>query len=79
MFIHIGGDTMVRLSDIIGIFDIQAKLSPNQQLGSNQRIEAPGPDIKSFVLTNHQVYYSPVSSQTLKRRALQLNFSDEAE
>lgn len=78
MFIHIGGDTMVRLKDIIGIFDMQAKISPSPYQSSTQPLEI-GPDVKSFVVTRNQLYYSQVSSQTLKRRAAQLNVLDETE
>lgn len=78
MFIHIGGDTMVRLKDVVGIFDIQANISPSPNQSDTYPSDL-GYDVKSFVVTQNQVYYSQVSSQTLKRRAAQLNFLDESE
>lgn len=79
---------MVRVKDIIGIFDIQAELSSAQQ--SERPSNEPfsqldreavrcANDTKSYVVTDKQVYYSQVSSQTLKRRALHLDFIDEAD
>lgn len=81
MFIHIGGDTMVRLKDVIGIFDIHTKDSPdNETLIENAKnrndleIVELG-DIKSYVVTNKKLYYSPISSLTLKKRAQNLELS----
>ena len=77
VFIHIGGDEMVRLRDIIGIFDIHikdstdfAKLFPGND--NKSPVTTVGPDsgeIKSVVLTDGHIYLSPISSLTLKRRA----------
>jgi extracellular matrix regulatory protein B len=77
VFIHIGGDEMVRLRDIIGIFDIHIKDStdfPKLFPGNDKKsplmiVEAPGGEIKSVVLTDGHIYLSPISSLTLKRRA----------
>ncbi|MCF8565717.1 DUF370 domain-containing protein [Alicyclobacillus tolerans] len=77
MFIHIGGDTMVHLEDVIGIFDIQSKSSPLtaqflEQIKQQPAIEVVDPgEIKSFILTDKKLYYSPISSLTLKKRAQQ--------
>ncbi|MCL6598763.1 MAG: DUF370 domain-containing protein [Alicyclobacillus macrosporangiidus] len=77
MFIHLGGDTAVRAKDIVGIFDMRGKAdSANEAFlgraaegGRIVTVEA-GP-YKSFVVTVDQIYYSPISSATLKRRARQ--------
>lgn len=82
MFIHIGGDTMVRLKDIIGIFDIQAQQSHHSAnffdfAQKNDAIEVVEVgDIKSFIVTERKLYYSPISSLTLKKRA---QFTDSTE
>ncbi|QQE78959.1 extracellular matrix regulator RemB [Alicyclobacillus sp. SO9] len=75
MFIHIGGDTMVRLEDIIGIFDLSAKDSPDTnsylelaKRANSAKIIDVG-ELKSFVVTNKALYYSPISSLTLRKRA----------
>lgn len=87
MFIHIGGDKMVRLRDIIGIFDIHTKNSNGSQplfrhAEANQLImtvDTPSGEMKSIVLTDAYVYMSPISSLTLKRRASRLYGEDEIE
>jgi hypothetical protein len=85
MFIHIGGDTMVRLREVIGIFDAQARENPaTAELLS--RLEREGAmevvdvgEIKSYVVTDCKVYGSPISSLTLKRRALYLQMTGKIE
>lgn len=75
MFIHIGGDTMVRLEEVIGIFDIRLERESTthqlfERLRSENKIEVV--DVggsKSFVLTEKKTYLSPISSATLKKRA----------
>ncbi len=76
MLIHIGGDTVVNLHAVIGIFDIHIQESPETKSFINRSLEEkavevvePG-DIKSYVVTDDKVYYSPISSATLKKRAI---------
>jgi len=75
VFIHIGGDTMVRTSDIVGIFDIEVKNSPNtakfvELARKKETVKmAEVGAIKSFIVTDQKFYFSPISSLTLKRRA----------
>lgn len=80
MYLHLGQDTVVRTSDIIGIFDIEntslarstrgylAQAEKNK-LVVNVSYEMP----KSFVVCQSQgkqnVYISQISSSTLKKRA----------
>ncbi|PSL45946.1 uncharacterized protein DUF370 [Salsuginibacillus halophilus] len=75
MFIHLGGDEVIRSKDVIAILDynyeepveiteefLAARTSENTVVIS--------PDLtKSVVLTTDKVYHSPISSSTLKRRA----------
>lgn len=76
MFIHLGGDTVISLKDIIVIlnFDLESDSEITQEFlttcQSKLQIvpisdEAP----KTVVVTEDKVYYSPISSITLKRRA----------
>ncbi|GMA50737.1 hypothetical protein GCM10025857_20940 [Alicyclobacillus contaminans] len=75
MFIHIGGDTMVCMKDVIGIFDIHVQESPLtakfiELAKRNEAVEIVElGEIKSFVVTEQKLYYSPISSLTLKKRA----------
>lgn len=76
---------MVRLRDIIGIFDIHTKKSTeSQQLFTRAEtnrlvlnVDTPGGEMKSIILTDEYLYMSPISSLTLKRRASQLYREDE--
>jgi extracellular matrix regulatory protein B len=71
---------MVRMKDIIGIFDVQVQESPHttsfanfaQTDGAVEVVEVG--DIKSVVVTENKLYYSPISSLTLKKRAHVLSY-----
>lgn len=77
MFIHIGGEKMVSLRDVIGIFaihnseptDLTGLFPGHMKSESLTMVQSPGGEIKSAVLTPSHVYLSPISSLTLKRRA----------
>lgn len=85
MFIHIGGDTMVALDDIIGIFPIRVQQEPAvQKLLERLEREARTQtvdvgEVKSMVLTERAAYFSPISSATLKRRASILETAERIE
>lgn len=77
MFIHIGGNVSVPKKEVIGIFDIDLikknnitkeflDLSKSEAMIS---VVSKEQKTKSFVVTNTKVYYSPISSVTLKKRA----------
>ncbi|MFC6334349.1 extracellular matrix regulator RemB [Paenibacillus septentrionalis] len=76
MYIHVGGEKIVRTSEIVAIFDItiesSSKLSKQFMTGAAKRkeIETIGEEeAKSIVITSNKVIYSPISSSTLKKRA----------
>lgn len=81
MLIHLGGDTVVNLHDVIGIFDIHIQESAEtkpfiERSKEEKTIEFVEPgDVKSCVVTNNKVYYSPISSATLKKRAVAMDLS----
>ncbi|MFD0698480.1 extracellular matrix regulator RemB [Paenibacillus sp. GCM10027628] len=79
MFIHLGGEKIIRASELIAIFDISIEKSSKiskqfiQQATKDKKIEQIGEEeCKSLVVTQNKVYYSPISSATLKKRAHQL-------
>ncbi|UJF33309.1 extracellular matrix regulator RemB [Paenibacillus hexagrammi] len=79
MFIHLGGEKIIRASELIAIFDISIEKSSKiskqfiQFASKNKNIEKIGEEeCKSLVVTQSKVYYSPISSTTLKKRAHQL-------
>jgi extracellular matrix regulatory protein B len=79
MFIHLGGDKIIRASELIAIFDLSIEKSSKiskqfiYQANKDKRTEVIGEEeCKSLVVTRGKVYYSPISSTTLKKRANQL-------
>ncbi|QJD85795.1 MULTISPECIES: extracellular matrix regulator RemB [Cohnella] len=76
MYIHLGGEKIIRTSQLVAIFDISieqsSKLSRQFVVHAqkNKEVETIGEeDPKSIVVTEHKVYYSPISTSTLKKRA----------
>ncbi|KAA9005123.1 DUF370 domain-containing protein [Paenibacillus spiritus] len=76
MYIHLGGEKIIRSSELIAIFDISieksSKLSKQFVASArlNKTLETIGEEeAKSIVVTRDVVYYSPISSSTLKKRA----------
>ncbi|GAF66335.1 extracellular matrix regulator RemB [Alkalihalobacillus trypoxylicola] len=76
MFIHLGGDMVVRAREIIAILsrDVQELSAVTsaylEQEELRKSVVTISEDfIKSIVITDRTIYYSPVSSNTLKRRA----------
>ncbi|MCL7747464.1 extracellular matrix regulator RemB [Halalkalibacter alkaliphilus] len=76
MFIHLGGDVIIRSKDIIAILNCDVKEQSQitstylkEEEKRKKKIVISTDYIKSIVLTNEEVYYSPVSSLTLNRRA----------
>lgn len=80
MFLHLGADTVIPLSDVIAITDLKSvRSSTNRHFINNMRDKKQVVDIssnhpKSFVVTDKIVYLSAISSLTLKKRAG--NFAD---
>jgi extracellular matrix regulatory protein B len=79
MFIHLGGEKIIRATELIAIFDLSmektSKISKQfiSHAEKEKKIEMIGEeDSKSLVVTINKVYYSPISSSTLKKRANQL-------
>lgn len=86
MFIHLGGDMVIRSNKIIGILDYQSNslsndnenfLSLNSEKKKVVYISEDKP--KSIIITGHEIYLSPISSHTLKRRAESITVLEEEE
>jgi hypothetical protein len=77
MFLHLGGDVMVLKKDIIAILDIKTKQSGATkeflEIAKDEefikKIYQDDEKEKSFVITNKEIYLSPISCNTLKKRA----------
>ena len=77
MYIHLGGEKVIRSRELIAIFDI-ASDKPSKQVpksfltdGDQEKtVEKIGDEEpKSLVVTESKLYYSPISSTTLKKRS----------
>lgn len=75
MFIHLGGDKMIRTSEIIAIFDLSidkySKITKQfiERAIELKILETIGDEqSKSLIVTEHKIYYSPISTSTLKKR-----------
>lgn len=77
MFLHLGIDTIVPLSGVIAILDIETAKSKGtadyiKSMRENKKIDiidVSKNNAKSFVITEKAVYFSTISSLTLKKRA----------
>lgn len=76
MFLHLGGDVVVLKKDVIAILDIRTA----QAAVTKEFIEIAGDEgfirniyekdrEKSFVVTTRDIYMSPISCSTLKKRS----------
>lgn len=82
MFLHLGCDVMVAKKELLGIFAYEYKemSSVTKEFLDLARTEKKVVEIsepektKSFVLTDRKLYFSPISSITLQKRA-NLSFS----
>lgn len=76
MFLHLGNDVVVAGSDVIAIINIEKKMSPElkamiKEAEEQYRLVNIGEKEKnkSLVIGDNKIYISPISSQTLQKRA----------
>jgi hypothetical protein len=74
----LGGEKVIRTDELVAIFDIsieQARISKQflDRAAEQKMTETIGDEEpKSLVVTRTKIYYSPISSATLKKRAYQM-------
>jgi hypothetical protein len=80
MFLHVGADVVVSIKRVISIMDLHSisHAEATREFLSLARTERKVVDVvsgnaKSMVLTADEIYLSPISSLTLKKRADFLN------
>lgn len=82
MFLHLGADMVVPLRDVIAITNFKlGKSGINKEFLARMEDEKKIIDIseknpKSFIITSEKVYFSAISSLTLKKRANKFIISD---
>ncbi|MFS1510937.1 extracellular matrix regulator RemB [Chengkuizengella sp. SCS-71B] len=76
MFIHLGGDKILKASELVAIFDLSIDksfvvlepfINHFTLLNRVEKISKEKP--KSLIISTTKIYYSPISSATLKKRA----------
>ncbi|MEK4870216.1 extracellular matrix regulator RemB [Niallia sp. FSL W8-1348] len=76
MYVHIGENILVRTFEIITILDRQTvESSPiSKEFLEQQKamINGNSSSYKSIVITKDTIYFSPIASNTLKKRTVQL-------
>lgn len=81
MYIHVGEDVLVRARDIVAIIDKESSSSSSYAEEFLRRYEKEAINLsksgfKSVVITTEKVYFSPLSSGTLKRRSGKMNVAE---
>ena len=83
MFIHLGDGTVIRSKDVIAILDSNSQGSSSitrqfmQAVENDDKEQIADSEAKSVVVTKEKVYFSPISSLTLKRRSQIISEYDE--
>lgn len=79
MYVHLGADVIVRKNEIVGIFELDGKVTPPltaeflKEAEKNGKAVTVGYDLpKSFIITNtkdgEKVYFSPIAVASLLKR-----------
>lgn len=74
LFLHIGGDFVIRAEEVVAIIDIKDKKDQIQSRHSGRLFIIDNNENKSYVITESRDYLSPISSSTLKKR-MEVSFS----
>lgn len=76
MFIHLGEDFIIRMSDVIAIFSYESLIDSTinktyfKKIKEEKKvIDMANGSIKSVVITEDVVYFTPLSTATLKKRS----------
>lgn len=74
MYVHIGEETLVRAIDIVAIISKESVVSSSQMNeflthDRSEVVDLSKGGYKSIVITKDKIYYSPLSSGTLKKRS----------
>jgi hypothetical protein len=83
MFLHLGADTVIPLRNVIAILDMKITNSAitsqyiNNIKAGKKIIDISENSAKSFIITDENIYFSAISSQTLKKRAGFIPVGDE--
>lgn len=76
MFLHVGGDVVISMKQVIAILDLRTSKTGEatreflaMAYGQRRLVDIADGEKKSLVLTEKEIYLSPISSLTLMKRA----------
>lgn len=78
MYLHLGGDILVKKNKVVAIIDLETAIEGknNEKFLDNIKknkninyVSAPGKE-KTLIITSKEYYLSPISSTTLLKRSL---------
>ena len=75
MFLHLGGNMVVKTRDLVAIINVENGM-PSRIPGTVEKTKVAA-TTKSLIITKENLYQSPISSGTLKKRAESSEFSTE--
>lgn len=87
MYVHLGGDVVVSIQEIIGIFDARLiegsednlRFLESARAQGRMRTEIPIGERKALVVATGGIYMSAISSLTLVRRVMNVQWGLSAE
>ena len=77
MFLHLGGEIIVPLKDVVAIMDVKTRNNSESTAEFLTVAEEEGfvvhlgGKVHSFVVTTDKVFLSPISTATLRKRAIE--------
>ena len=83
MYLHLGADTVVPLSEVTAILDLRIAASPHTEeflkkmKTAKKIVDISDNNAKSFIITDKVIYLSTISALTLKKRAYKVNGDEE--
>ena len=84
MYLHLGNDVLAACTELISIIDIEKQMTKEteeimKQAQDNKTLVMVGKKEKnkSLVICQEKVYVSPISSTTLYKRAMNINWEDK--
>ncbi|MFT8321804.1 MAG: extracellular matrix/biofilm biosynthesis regulator RemA family protein [Bacillus sp. (in: firmicutes)] len=81
MYVHIGENILVRALDIVTILNKQTMASSEVTVEFLEKqkkriVHAENSSCKSIVITRDAIYFSPIASNTLKKRSYKLTVQE---
>lgn len=75
MYLHLGGNAVIRIKDVVAILNVENRQTnldgvPGPRYTEGSRNAPAAETVKSLIVTTDETHPSPISSTTLKKRAI---------